>query len=140
MLGLTLLPTGLLPLKRTDSAVFRWQPACAQPARRLRVTAAAVAPPEASTAQKQAVRDIPVTQPPEHQNEGQPNPGPMGFLSSAISGITQLWMQQGSKAGGTSVELLQETAERAAEVNKLPDSFALLAHIASGRWAGGRGA
>lgn len=125
MLAWSVLTQGLLPIqRRQNSCLFCVQP-CAPPGRRLRVPAAAFAPSELSTAQQQkdAVKNIPVTQPAE-TTDGEKNPV-FAYLTSAINGITQLWMQQqqGSKAA-SSVELLPETAQRAAEVSELPHYFA----------------
>jgi hypothetical protein len=129
MLGLTLLQsTCNLPLQRDSSTIFRWRP-CAPSARRPRIAPAAFAPAESSTAQKQkeAADSIPVTQCPEqpsNSRENDANPV-LAYLGSAISGITQLWMHQGGKTN-SSVALLEATAQRAAEVRKLPGHFSAL--------------
>ncbi len=131
--GQILQNSGALPPLACDSSRFRWRARTAP--RQLCITAGVSAPPETARQQQKAVANIPVQQAAAAQ-DAQPNPV-MTYLTSAISGISQLWMQQGSKAA--SAKLLEETAQRAAEVSAAHLSFAapslLMVHIPRGRCA-----
>lgn len=130
--------SGALPLYSCDSSFrssFRWRAAVP---RRKCIAAAISAPPERARQQQRAAKSISVEQDAVQKNAqptSVPNPV-LSYFSSAISGISALWMQQGSKV--SNVQLLEETAQRAAEVtvlSKLRSSFAhLLEHSSWSRW------